>query len=137
MDKAIAAGVAAIPELLAHVGTQGLRGTPQNPALATDWRKREPSDGHVDFRMSMDAIDRLVRALGKPYPGADAIHSVGGAGKIWSVASRQRPPGALYAEPGRIVAADLQGPVVACADGAVVLRAHSYSAPLQPGTWFL
>lgn len=136
MEKAIAAGVAAIPDLLAHVAAHGLRGTAQDPTRATAWRKREARDGHVDFRMSMEAIDRLVRALGKPYPGADATHSVVGTGKIWRVAACPRPQAARYAEPGRIVALDSRGPVVACADGAVVLCAHDFSAQLEAGTWF-
>ena len=34
------------------------------------WRKRIISDGKIDFRMSATAINRLIRALDKPYPGA-------------------------------------------------------------------
>lgn len=38
------------------------------------WRKRGIVDGVIDWRMSSRAIYNLVRALSKPYPGAEFIH---------------------------------------------------------------
>jgi methionyl-tRNA formyltransferase len=32
--------------------------------------KRTPSDGHIDFRWDAERVDRLVRAVSEPYPGA-------------------------------------------------------------------
>jgi methionyl-tRNA formyltransferase len=137
MEKAVEVGCRAVPDLLAHIEVRGLSGTPQNEADAVIWRKRDASDGRVDFRMSYEMIDRLVRALSSPYPGADAVHVSAGAGKVWRVAYATRPAQARFAEPGRVIGSAAGGPLVACADGAVVLREHSFTAPLEQGTWFI
>jgi methionyl-tRNA formyltransferase len=47
-----------------------LRQVAQDEARAT-WRaRRVPADGHLDFDLGRDAVDRLVRAVTHPYPGA-------------------------------------------------------------------
>jgi methionyl-tRNA formyltransferase len=43
----------------------------QNHAQATSWRKRSYKDGLIDWRMSSTTIHNLVRALYKPYIGAE------------------------------------------------------------------
>ena len=43
----------------------------QDNAEATYWRKRDRTDGVIDWRMSAQAIYNLVRALAPPYPGAE------------------------------------------------------------------
>ena len=40
------------------------------------WRKRGRIDGVIDWRMSSRAIYNLVRALSKPYPGAEFMHGL-------------------------------------------------------------
>ena len=137
MAKVLAAGCAAVPELLKHLETRGVAGTPQDRAAAVAWRKREAADGRIDFRMTCAMIDRLVRALAPPYPGADAVHVRAGTGKIWRVEPRERPAAARFVEPGRVIGDDVGGPLVACGDGAVVLREHSFAGPLRSDTWFL
>jgi methionyl-tRNA formyltransferase len=51
-----------------------LDGTVQEVAqdeTSASWRaRRVPADGHIDFRLGRDAVDRLVRAVTHPYPGA-------------------------------------------------------------------
>ena len=47
---------------------------PQDHSQATYWRKRNAADGAIDFRMSNQTIDRLVRALSYPYPGAHIVY---------------------------------------------------------------
>ena len=43
----------------------------QDNSQATYWRKRNRSDGTIDFRMTACSIHNLVRALAHPYPGAE------------------------------------------------------------------
>ena len=43
---------------------------PQDPRYATYAAKRIPADGLIDWKRSADEIERLVRAVGKPYPCA-------------------------------------------------------------------
>ncbi|CAL9383640.1 Bifunctional polymyxin resistance protein ArnA [Nocardiopsis dassonvillei] len=59
---------ARIDELLA--GTAPRR--PQR-GHASVWPRRRPSDGRIDFTASGRDVDRLVRALAHPYPGAFAM----------------------------------------------------------------
>lgn len=42
----------------------------QDESLATYRAKRGPADGHIDFGKDAEAIDRLIRAVSVPYPGA-------------------------------------------------------------------
>jgi len=44
---------------------------PQDHSVASSWRKRTRSDGEIDWRMSAYSIYNLIRALSKPYPGAE------------------------------------------------------------------
>lgn len=42
----------------------------QDHSKSNLWRKREITDGRIDFRMSSDSIYNLIRGLSKPYAGA-------------------------------------------------------------------
>jgi len=44
--------------------------TAQDHSKATYYPKRRPDDGLIDWSASTDAIYRLIRAAGRPYPGA-------------------------------------------------------------------
>ena len=43
---------------------------PQNEARATEWPGRTPEDGEILPSMTVEEVDRLVRAVTRPYPGA-------------------------------------------------------------------
>jgi len=43
---------------------------PQDESEATYWPKRTPEDGEIDWTWPLGKIDRTVRALTRPYPGA-------------------------------------------------------------------
>lgn len=46
----------------------------QDHTLSNNWRKRGKIDGIIDFRMCSDAIYNLIRALAKPYVGANVVY---------------------------------------------------------------
>lgn len=48
-------------------------GVKQDESLSTYWEGRKPSDGELKDSMSIHEVDRLVRAITKPYPGAYKI----------------------------------------------------------------
>lgn len=50
-----------------------LSAKPQDETKASYWPKRSPDDGIITEDMTLEAIDRLVRALTHPYPGAFLI----------------------------------------------------------------
>jgi methionyl-tRNA formyltransferase len=43
---------------------------PQDPSQASVWPARTPADGQIDLSMTVEEVDRLVRATTHPYPGA-------------------------------------------------------------------
>jgi len=56
---------------------------PQDGSLATIWPGRTPADGEILPSMSVDEVDRLVRATTRPYPGA--FHrTAAGAYTVWA-----------------------------------------------------
>lgn len=55
----------------------------QDDSLATEWQERRPVDGAFDISMGCEAVDRLVRAVTRPYPGA-FINYQNGRYRIWS-----------------------------------------------------
>ena len=47
-----------------------VKGEKQDEEKATYWEGRKPEDGELNQSMTLDEVDRLVRATTKPYPGA-------------------------------------------------------------------
>jgi len=45
-------------------------GEPQDESAATVWPGRRPDDGRLTPEMTVEEVDRLVRATTRPYPGA-------------------------------------------------------------------
>jgi methionyl-tRNA formyltransferase len=60
----------AISELAPAIKAGTLPRTPQDHGKATYYAKRSPPDGLILWSRPMDKIYRLVRAAGRPYPGA-------------------------------------------------------------------
>jgi methionyl-tRNA formyltransferase len=44
--------------------------TPQDESLATVWARRKPEDGLITPDFRVEEVDRLIRAVTRPYPGA-------------------------------------------------------------------
>ena len=59
-----------IKEFMPTLELRNFKSIKQNHNKANYWRKRGIEDGEIDWRMSADSINNLVRALSKPYPGA-------------------------------------------------------------------
>lgn len=98
--------------------------TPQDHSRATFYSKRTPADGLIDWSESTDKVYRLIRASGRPYPGAFSFWD-GHRVTIW----RARPASATGndvvqppIEAGTILHVDAeQGVLVQTADGALWL----------------
>lgn len=89
----------------------GVPGAEQDEAAATYACTRIPADGEIDWSRPTEAIDRLVRALADPYPGAFTYL---GMRRLWvrRAAPVADPPHYVGRIPGRVVR-------VAAADGFV------------------
>jgi methionyl-tRNA formyltransferase len=74
----------------------------QDEACATYAVRRTASDGLVNWQKPASEIDRLVRAAGKPYPGAFTTAKDAKL-TIWA-SELVEPPLPYHAEPGQLVA---------------------------------
>ncbi len=59
-----------IEKLFLDLQKNQVKGVVQDESKATYWEGRKPIDGELSLTMSVDEVDRLVRATTKPYPGA-------------------------------------------------------------------
>lgn len=80
----------------------GVAGEEQDDAAATYACTRVPLDGEIDWSLRTEMIDRLVRALADPYPGAFTYL---GTRRLWvrRAAPVADPPRYVGRIPGRVV----------------------------------
>ncbi len=91
--------------------------------LSNVWRKRDVRDGIIDWRMTMQGIYDLVRALSRPYPGALAVLH-GEVFSIWKV--KKSPLSQKNIEPGKVLRRQGKKILVKCYDGAVEILEHEF-----------
>ncbi|MGB2987366.1 MAG: methionyl-tRNA formyltransferase [Phycisphaerae bacterium] len=111
-------------ELAPRIRSGNLPAAPQDHSKATYYPKRTPADGLIDWSQPTDAIYRLVRAAGRPYPGAFTF-----AGDRKLTVWRARPAccgevdgGGSAAECGTILQVDTErGILTRTADGGLWL----------------
>ncbi len=104
----------------------------QDASQASTWRKRSAADGRIDWRMSARGIHNLVRALARPYPGAD-FTTPNGIVRVWKTSVVEDVP--ANAEPGKVLF-HLDGkPVVRCGEQAVCLLETDPPFDAQPGDY--
>lgn len=116
-ERLAAAGAQAIVETLARLQRDGhVEALPQDERGASYARKISRDDACVDWSQSAPAIDRRVRAL-NPTPGA--VTTLDGKPiKLWV----SEPAAGPFGAPGRVVREDAGGLIVACGEGALVIR---------------
>jgi methionyl-tRNA formyltransferase len=115
-------GATALLEALEQIETGRAVETPQPQEGMSYARKIDKREARIDWRRSADEIDRQVRAF-HPWPVAeirigDETVRVHRAAPVAAVAAA----GSAAAEPGRVLALDERGLIVACGDGAIALQ---------------
>lgn len=121
-DKHMAALRAMLDECLPQLASGKETRRVQDERYATWAAKRTPRDGLIDWSQDARSIDRLVRAVGKPYPGAFTFD---GDRKlvIWS-STPIDGPSRYHAAPGQIVAR--QDGTLVVQTGSGLLRANKW-----------
>jgi methionyl-tRNA formyltransferase len=103
-----------LPDLAAGHG----RRRAQDHSLATYCAKRTPMDGRIDWSRPAREVWTLIRAVGRPYPGAFTF-----AGRqklvVWSADLVNAAP--YFGLPGQVQALEPAGALVACGEGYVRL----------------
>jgi methionyl-tRNA formyltransferase len=116
-DKLVAAGTSAIVDTLGVLRRERRLDTVPQPAQgATYANKIERSEATIDWCEPAVAIDRKIRAF-NPAPAARTTLA-GEPIKIWEA----EPAAGRFGAPGHVVQADARGIVIACGQGALVVR---------------
>ena len=116
-DKLAAAGGQAIVATLATLAGDGrLDARPQGGENATYAAKITRDETIIDWTASAQTIDRAVRAF-NPAPGAGTQFE-GALLKIWDA----EPAPGRFGTPGVILRADPTGILIACGEGALLVR---------------
>jgi methionyl-tRNA formyltransferase len=110
-----------------RVVNDGWRGTPQDHSSATYGCGRVPEDGEIHWTDPAPTIDRLVRALASPFPGAFTF--LNGA-KLSVLRSEPLPDPLTYAGrvPGRVLRVSRTEGWVDVFAGQGILRIHEVRA---------
>ena len=112
--KLAALGARLIVEALPRLARGELPGEPQPAEGVTYAAKLEKSEAALDWRQTAVALSRAVRAF-DPFPGTFA-RIEGQTIKVW-----RAEPASGAGEPGTVLAADDDGILVACSEGALRL----------------
>ena len=107
-----------LAEALARLRSGDARRQPQDERFATWAAKRTPQDGLIDWSHPADDVWRLVRAVGRPYPGA-FTHLGDERLVIWAAEPMSATRHA--AQPGQIIARELDRFLVRCGDGGLLV----------------
>lgn len=107
-----------LDEILPALELGRLQRIKQNHVLVNYWRKREPKDGRIDWRMNSIMIYNLIRALAKPYVGAEFIWR-DQIVKVWKSGLAVCADSNI--EPGKILKVQCEGVVIKCGVGAIFL----------------
>ena len=117
-EKHKAAMPALIGEAMARIAAGDRLGDPQDEAAASLCAKRTEADGLIDWHDDADAILRLIRAVGDPYPGAFTFCD--GARLTLDSARFFAPKGRYIGSIGQVQTHLPDGFTVLCGDGATI-----------------
>ncbi|MGZ3218287.1 methionyl-tRNA formyltransferase [Paracoccus sp. T5] len=118
-DRAVSEMVAMLPPLLDRLRAGDRPATPQDEAEATICARRRPQDGQIDWTRPAACIDRLIRAVGPPYPGAVTRMADGTAVRV-SRARLHPRQGYFIGLPGQVQQVAGNVVTVMCGDGACI-----------------
>ena len=97
--------------------------------LATEYGKRDPADGQINWFESAKKIDRLIKASCRPHPGA--FSSIEGEIiKIWK--SKTLDHLKVKGKEGRVLDVNQSGIIVQCGEGHLLIEECSSKGNVTP-----
>jgi methionyl-tRNA formyltransferase len=131
-DKVVEVAMAQLEEFVPLLAQGMMQATKQNHIHQNKWRKRNSQDGIIDWRMSAQSINNLVRALSKPYIGAHFLLH-GEEVKVWEASIYNEVERNL--EPGKILRLTNDGPIIKCGEAAICLIKTEPKINLKVGNY--
>ncbi|TAJ24817.1 MAG: formyltransferase [Planctomycetota bacterium] len=101
-----------------------VRRRPQDASRASEFPRRRPADGEIDWTRDARSVHNLVRAVAWPYPGAFCEHA-GRRLRVWKSRVLDEPAGAA---PGTLLSARPNELVFACGRGRLRVLAWTYES---------
>lgn len=115
-DQAVDEMIALLPDLMDRLARGERPAREQNHDEATICARRRPEDGWIDWTRPAAEIERLIRAVGPPYPGATTATAKGATVTITE--ARLNPhPGRFIGLPGQVQDMADDRVTVMCGDG--------------------
>ena len=132
-DKVVSTALQQIEEFLPKLVNQDFCRHRQDHQKSNIWRKRSRKDGVIDWRMSARSIHNLIRALSKPYVGAEfRFNEVDH--KVWK--SEVVLGDFENIEPGKVLIIDVHSYlIVKCWDQAIKLIDIEPKLRVEKGTY--
>ena len=120
---------AIVRRAIAALADDSAREILQDESCATYCARRRPSDGEIDWHRPASEIDRLIRAVGRPYPGA-FTHAGNARMTLW--ASSPIEDVSHHASVGQIVGIDGEAMLVQTGSGVIRIEEWSMDDASQP-----
>lgn len=118
-DRSVAEMARLLPALLTDLAAGDRPARKQDDAEATICARRRPEDGEIDWSLTAAEIERLIRAVGPPYPGATTRDAKGRSVTV-TKAGLTPQPGRYIGLPGQVQAFEGNLVTVMCGDGRCV-----------------
>ena len=100
----------------------------QDEKKAQYWHQRNDHDGKLEFDdMTSTEVDRMIRALTKPYPGSWGFYQ----GRIVRLFSSKIPSISIKGNPGRILYLQGKGPYIICKDKAILITHYEIDGSIN------
>jgi methionyl-tRNA formyltransferase len=128
-DKVSILALSQLVEFIPKLESDNYLKISQNHSNSNTWRKRNNTDGAVDFRMTSRGIYNLVRGLTKPYVGAHIKHK-GVNVSVWKVEEVENSQ--INIEPGKVLDVGVKSFTVKTIDNAIKVKDHDFkSLPIK------
>jgi len=131
-NKVIDIALCQIEEFIPKLEKNNFTRIRQNNQHSNSWRKRNESDGEIDFRMSSRSIYNLTRALTKPYVGAHIKFNETNY-SVWKV--KESNDFQENIEPGKVLRVFDKVFVVKSYDGAIEIIEHDFKEMPKVGEY--
>ncbi len=121
-----------IREFLPKLINNNFEKIPQDNTKSNKWRKRSAKDGLIDWRMAAENIHNLVRALTKPYVGAEFLY-LDQSIKVWATEIIYEVEKNI--EPGKVISSNQNFLIIKTGSHAIKINKMEPQLVLEEGIY--